>query len=153
EYNTETPAGAAYHDALTDIFHGMPVMQEFQRRCEVRPLPARPGVLHALLDSFRQWAGNRSEPPRIAILDWKEVPTYSEFRLFEDYFRSHGLECRIIDPREAEYCNGRLLAGDYHITLIYKRVLISELLGRGGLDHPVVHAVRDGAACIVNSFR
>jgi uncharacterized circularly permuted ATP-grasp superfamily protein len=153
EYNTETPAGAGYHDVLTEVFYGLPVMQEFQRRYAVRPLPARPGVLRALLGSFRRWQGHRSEPPRIAILDWREVPTSSEFRIFEDYFRSQSLDCRIIDPRECEYQGGRLSAGDYPINLIYKRVLIGELLQRGGLDHPVVRAVRDGAVCLVNGFR
>jgi hypothetical protein len=152
EYNAETPAGAAYVDALADVFLTMPVMREFLRRYRVVPLPARPGVFHALLGAYRQWAGT-SEPPRVAILDWREVPTYSEFVLFQDYFRGQGLECRIVDPREAEYRGGRLTADGYPITLIYKRVLINELLDRGGLDQPVVRAVRDGAACMVNPFR
>ncbi|MDQ3604992.1 MAG: hypothetical protein M3418_02210, partial [Gemmatimonadota bacterium] len=39
------------------------------------------------------------------------------------------------------------------VDLIYKRVLISELIERGGMDHPVVRAVRDGAVCMVNPFR
>lgn len=149
EYNSETPAGTAYNDALTDVFFALPIMQAFMRRYRVVPLPARPGVLQVLLDSFRQWAGRR-EAPRIAILDWCEVPTYSEFLLFQDYFQSQGLECRIIDPREVEYKAGRLMAGDYHITLIYKRVLISELWERGGRDHPVIQALRDRKVCMVN---
>jgi hypothetical protein len=45
------------------------------------------------------------------------------------------------------------MAEDYHVTLIYKRVLINELLERGGLNHPMIRAVRDGAACMVNPFR
>ncbi len=105
-----------------------------------------------MTDSYQQWAGRR-EAPRIAILDWREVPSYSEFVLFADYFKSQGLECIIADPREVEYRNGRLVAGDFHITLIYKRVLISELIERGGLDQPVVRAVLDGAVCMVNPFR
>jgi uncharacterized circularly permuted ATP-grasp superfamily protein len=153
EHNAETPAGAAYHDALTEIFYGLPVVGEYLRRYQLQPLPARPGVLHALLDSYRQWRGHRSDPPRIAILDWRDVPTQSEFRLFEDYFRSQGLDCRIIDPRDVEYRGGRLRCADYHITLIYKRVLISELLHRCGLNHPVVQALRAGSVCMVNSFR
>jgi uncharacterized circularly permuted ATP-grasp superfamily protein len=32
-------------------------------------------------------------------------------------------------------------------------VLITELIEQGGLDHPVVRAVRDGAVCMVNPFR
>lgn len=151
EFNAETPAGAAYQDTLTDLFYGLPVMQEFLRRYRVSPLPARPGVLHALLDSFRRWSGSWS-PPRIAILDWNQVPTYSEFVLFADYFRSHGLECVIADPSNVEYRDGKLFAGNFYVTLIYKRVLISELLQRGGLNHPVVRAVRDRAVCMVNPF-
>ena len=151
EYNAETPAGIAYHDALTEVFYSLPVMREFLRHHEVRPLPARHSALHALLDAYQQWAG-RSEAPRIAILDWREVPSYSEFVLFEEFFKSQGLECIITDPREVEYRDSRLVAGDFTITLIYKRVLISELVERGGLDQPVVRAVRDGAVCMVNPF-
>ena len=81
------------------------------------------------------------------------MPTFSEFVLFYDYFKVMGIEARIVDPREVEYRDGKLMAGDYHITLIYKRVLISELIERGGIDHPVVRAVRDHAVCMVNSFR
>src|SRR5207248_6696966 len=91
EYNAETPAGAGYNDALTEVFYGLPCMRAFLRRYAVRPLPARPHVLDALLDAFEHWRGNRSDPPRIAILDWKEVPTVSEFRIFADYFRDPGI--------------------------------------------------------------
>ncbi|MEJ7810525.1 MAG: hypothetical protein WKG32_08985 [Gemmatimonadaceae bacterium] len=151
EYNAETPAGAGYNDALTETFFGLPVMREFLRTHDVRSLPVRHSVMHCLLDAYAQWAGRR-EIPRVAILDWREVPTYSEFVIFDEYFRSQGLECVIADPREVEYTNGRLMAGDRHITLIYKRVLISELVERGGLDHPVIRAVRDRAVCMVNPF-
>ncbi len=153
EYNAETPAGAAYNDVLTEVFYGLPVMREFLRHYEVRPLLARQGILHALLDAYQQWAGGRREAPRIAILDWREVPSYSEFVLFAEYFKSQGLECIITDPREVEYHDGRLVAGDFPINLIYKRVLINELIERGGMDQPVVRAVRDGAVCMVNPFR
>ena len=153
ELNTETPAGGGYTDSLTRLFYGMPAFQEFQRQYQVWPIVNRPGIFHALTDSFRQWQGNTSTAPRIAILDWREVPTFSEFVLFYDYFKSQGIEARIVDPRDVEYRDGRLLVGDYHITLIYKRVLISELIERGGIDHPVVRAVRDHAVCMVNSFR
>lgn len=153
EFNTETPAGAGYSDALAELFYGLPAFQEFQRKFRAWPIPAKAGVLHALTDSFARWRGNTSEPPRIAILDWREVPTFSEFVLFYDYFKQMGIEARIVDPRDVEYRDGKLTAGDYPITLIYKRVLISELIERGGLEHPVVRAVRDGAVCMVNSFR
>jgi hypothetical protein len=153
EYNAETPAGAGYNDILSEIFLGLPVMRSFARQYLVRPIPARPHVLYALLESFEQFRGNRNEKPTIAILDWSEVPTYSEFRVFERYFHDRGLVARIVDPRQVEYSGGKLRVGDFVISLIYKRVLIAELLERGGMDHPIVRAVRDRAVCMVNGFR
>ncbi|MEP6508316.1 MAG: hypothetical protein ABJC63_08815 [Gemmatimonadales bacterium] len=152
EYNAETPAGAAYGDSLTEAFLSLPLMADFRREFNCLPLPSAPGVEHALLDAHRQWSGSR-EAPRIAIVDWNDVPTQSEFVLFRDFFRQNGLECLIVDPREMEYRNGKLFAGDLHVTLIYKRVLIDELVNECGLEHAVVRAVRDRAVCMVNPFR
>jgi hypothetical protein len=151
EYNAETPAAIAYTDVMTEVYYGLPVMREFSKHYEMRPLFGRHLMLHALIDSYKQWGGR--ERPCIAILDWKEVPTYSEFILFQAYFESHGYDCVIADPREVTYENSRLIADGKQIDLIYKRVLISELVERGGLDHPVIRAVRDHAVCMVNPFR
>jgi hypothetical protein len=151
EYNAETPAAAAYNDVLAEVTLGLPVMGEFLRSFEVRPQPSRQNVMHALLDAWHQWSGRRDRPT-IAIVDWRDVPTYSEFVITAEYLRSRGFECTIVDPGELEYTNGRLIADGMKVDLIYKRVLISELVMRGGLDHPVVRAVRDHAVCMVNPF-
>ena len=140
EYNAEVPAASAYNDVLTKVFLGLPVMGQFLHKYVVNPLMTRHDVLHVLLQAYKEWGGTGR--PNIAILDWREVPTYSEFELFIRFFEGQGYPCRIIDPRDVEYKNGRLCAGDFHINLIYKRVLITELIERGGLDHPVVKAVR-----------
>ncbi len=152
EYNAETPAAASYNDILADVFFGLPVMREFLRTHEVRPQPSRHSVLHALIDAYQQFSGTRQSPV-IAILDWKEVPTYSEFVITAEYFEQQGFRCVIGDPREVEYTNGKLYVEGIPVDLIYKRVLISELIERGGIDHPIVRAVRDHAVCMVNPFR
>lgn len=152
EYNAETPAGASYNDVLVELFLGLPVVREFVKRYELRSQPTRHMVMHALLNAYREWSGTRAAP-RIAILDWRDVPTYSEFVLTQDYFRSQGIDCIIGDPHEAEYRGGKLYISGQPVDLIYKRVLINELIERGGLDHPVVRAVRENAVCMVNPFR
>lgn len=152
EYNAETPAGAAYNDALSRVMMAMPVMHEFSRSHAVLPIPAAPSVIHALLAAYHEFRGVR-EKPSVVILDWAEVPTRSEFVLFEREFAALGIDAFIGDPRDAEYSNGRLTVGGRPVTLIYKRVLIDELVTREGLDSPVVRAVRDRAVCMVNPFR
>jgi hypothetical protein len=153
EYNAETPAGAAYMDELSEVMLALPVAGEFLRSHVMHPVPARHGVLHSLLGAWREFSGGTALP-RIGILDWSDVPTQSEFQFFRDYFRSHGIQAEIHDPRECEYREGRLFAPNgFQIDLIYKRVLIDELVLRMGMDSPVVRAVRDRAVCMVNPFR
>ena len=149
EYNAETPAGGGYNDVLTEVFYGLPIMREFLRSWDVHPLPARHNVLHALLDAYEQWSGRRDRP-NIAIVDWSDVPTQSEFLLFQDYFTRQGFACNIIDPGEVAYTNGVLSGPHGRIDLIYKRVLLHELVERGGLEHPILRAFRDGKVCLVN---
>src|SRR5256885_10475149 len=152
EYNAETPAGGAYNDVLTEAFYGLPIMREFLKGWDLRPLPARHNVLHALLDAYQQWSGEHTLP-RIAIVDWADVPTRNEFLLFQDYFARQGIECVIADPREMEYTGGQLIAEGGAVDLIYKRVLINELVELEGVDHPVIRAVVAGDGCMVNPLR
>lgn len=152
EYNAETPAGAGYNDALADMFSDLPATRRFARDWELLPVPTRHGVIRVVLDAWASWRGVR-EVPQIGIIDWKEVPTASEFEIFQTHFRHLGIPCSIVDPRDAEYDGERLTFAGTPVTLLYKRVLLHELAERGGGDHPVFRAVRDGKVCMVNPPR
>ncbi len=152
EYNAETPAGAAYNDQLAEAFLDLPAMRAFARKYELLPLPARAGVIGALLDAHAEFAGTRTRP-RVAILDWDDVPTRAEFDLYQRAFAALGIHCAIADPRACEYRGGRLWLEGAPVDLIYKRVLITELVNRCGLAHDVVRAVRERAVCMVDGFR
>jgi hypothetical protein len=153
EYNAETPAGGAYNDVLAEVAYNLPVMREFLRTFDVRPLPSRHNILGALLSSYAQFSGSMRTRPRIGILDWSDVPTRHEFILNQDYFQSQGYETIVADVNDTEYRGGKLYAAGKPIDLIYKRVLINELVEQGGLDHPIVRAVRERGVCMVNPFR
>ncbi|HEY4721941.1 MAG TPA: hypothetical protein VII92_08850, partial [Anaerolineae bacterium] len=154
EYNAESPAGMAYEDELSDVFLSLPVMQEFSRRYNVQKIPASPRMLQTLLDAFHEWG--KAIEPRVAILDWKGLPTHAEFVLFQKYFAQQGIEAVICSPDDLTYHNRTLVAEGKPINLVYKRVLTSEFLDRYGqetaLEHPLGRAYRDGSICLVNSF-
>ena len=152
ENNAETPAGAAYNDALTESFLEAPAVREFARDFEIMTLPSLPGVIGALLDTWREFSGGRTKP-RIVILDWDDVPTRTEFALYQERFATLGIEAVIDDPRRCELRDGRLWSLGAPVDMIYKRVLINELVETCGLDHDVVRAVRTGAVCMANGFR
>lgn len=152
EYNGETPAGTGYTDVLSQLFLALPAMRPFLEQWVVRPLPALGHLQNVLLESWHRFRGVRSVPS-IAIVDWADVPTQPEFQICRDYFRSMGIPCRITTPGALRYEGGLLRDDDgTTIDLVYKRVLLHELIADGGLDHPLVRAVVDGAACMVNPF-
>jgi uncharacterized circularly permuted ATP-grasp superfamily protein len=129
-------------------------MQEYGRSYDVAPLPARDRLLKSVLDTYREWGG--ADEPRIAIVDWKGLPTHSEFEMFQRYFTSHGLTAVICAPEDLRYTGEVLYAADQPVDFVYKRLLTSEFLQRLGneaFDHPLTQAYRDGRVCVANNFR
>ncbi|MEP7339372.1 MAG: hypothetical protein ABI977_16665 [Acidobacteriota bacterium] len=153
EYNADSPGGLLYGDALSEIFMQMNVVREFAQRFPLRHVDIRAQLLQTLLDCYRQWGHWGQERPRIAIVDWKEVQTRAEFEICRLHFEAQGYPTIIVDPRELDYRGGWLRAGDFRINLVYKRVVVGELIARCGLNHPLVRAARDRAVCVANSFR
>jgi glutathionylspermidine synthase len=152
EYNAESPAGIADQMLLEDILFALPQVREFlAAHSHWRPAPHK-RLLRALLDAYREWGGTR-ERPRIAIVDWDGVPTESEFRILKAYFESEGYPTVVADPSELRYANGVLLAGDFAIDVLYKRVIIHEFLERCDETHPLARAYADRKVCMANSFR
>lgn len=156
EYNAESPAGATYEEGLGELFETLPVMQEFSRRFQVSRDVLKPKALSMLLNNYREYLASKDKPyktPNIAIVDWDEVPTRTEFELFQEYFAENGIQSIIVDPRRLTYENGRLQHEGFEIDLVFKRVLASELLQRAADVQPLIRAYEDGAICMINSFR
>lgn len=150
EYNAETPAGMGYCDHLSDAFLELHVMKRFQQYYETRSFTAMRSLLATLIEAWKQFGGRYM--PQIGIIDWQDVPTLNEHEIIREYFEEHGIKARLADPRELEYRDQAVFAGDFRVDLIYKRVLCSELIQRMGLDNPVVQAVRDRAVMMTNAF-
>ena len=152
EYNAETPAGVGDQMQLEKILFRLPALKQFLKaNPHWLPQPHR-ALLTSLLRAYREWGGEEDKP-RIAIVDWKGVPTRSEFRVLQEYFVAEGYPTVIADPHDLEYNSDYLSVGGSRIDIVYKRVVIHEFLGEFGLDHPLVQAYRQGRVCMANSFR
>lgn len=151
EYNAESPAGIGFCDLLTEIFEELPAVRLW-RGDRPRQEPAgRRHLLGALLWAYTAWGGTGL--PTMAIIDWDDVITRRDFELCAEYFREHHIETVITDPRALEYRNGTVWCGDRRITLVYRRVLLDELLKKSREVGPLLQAYRDRAICMVNSPR
>jgi uncharacterized circularly permuted ATP-grasp superfamily protein len=150
EYNAESPAGMAYNDELAQVFASLPVMKKFREKFSCSVVPTRGRQLTAMLRAHRS-RSDRS--PAIAIVDWRGLPTLTEFEMFQRYFESRGVPTVICAPEDLTYSRGTLRAQGRAINLVYRRVLTSELLAKDDVARPLVRAYLEGAVTVVNSFR
>lgn len=150
EYNAETPAGMGYEDALSELFMTLEPMKQFMKYYAVQSMPMSGKLLAVLMRGYREWGGNGI--PQVAIVDWGHVPTLNEHEIIRRFFERHGLKAVLADPRNMEYKNGHLWAGDFRVDVIYKRVLCSELIHQMGMENPLVQAIRDKKVFMTNSF-
>ncbi len=151
EYNAETPAGVGYEDVLGRLFQRLEPVQKLAAAYPLRAVEGAGTILSTLL-ALHAEAGLPGRPG-IAIIDWDGVPTRPEHHILAHHFRRAGVAAVVGAPDELRFAGGHLLLRDEPVTIIYKRVLAGELLAATGLDHPLLSALRAGAAVMANPFR
>ncbi|HEU0207578.1 MAG TPA: hypothetical protein VFQ78_01235 [Candidatus Udaeobacter sp.] len=151
ESNAENPSSLPDQEELNRLLFELPVMASFARRYRLRQFSPVARLLETLLDTYREWGG--SDVPNVAILDWKDLPTSSEFVFLQEHFSAHGVPTIICSPDDLEYEQGQLQCGAFRIDLVYKRVIIHEFLSRYDDTHPLIRAYVNHDVCIVNPFR
>jgi len=152
EYNGESPAGSGYTETLSAIFRELPVMKEFAEHFEIHSYPLSALLLDALIGTYRDWGGT-SQHPQMLIVDWKEVPTWSEFEILKERFEAMRVPVVLADPRELEWNGKSLSAKGKKIDLVYRRVLINDIVARPNECVAPVKAYEAQAVCVANNFR
>jgi hypothetical protein len=152
EYNGEAPAGAGYSETLGQVFRELPVMEKFFKRYQVHSYPLIAKLLDALIASYLDWGGT-SRRPQMAIVDWREVPTWSEFEILKSRFEKMGVPVVLADPRELEFNGKTLSAHGKTIDLLYRRVLINDIVARPQECAALIKAYEANASCVANTFR
>jgi len=152
EYNGESPAGSGYTETLSEIFRELPVMKEFAKSFEIHSYPLSAKLLDALIASYLDWGGT-TKRPQMLIVDWREVPTWSEFEILKARFEKMGVPVEIADPRDLMFDGKTLSANGKKIDLVYRRALINDILARPAECKALVDAYQANAVCVANNFR
>jgi hypothetical protein len=152
EYNGESPAGAGYTETLGEIFLKLPLVAEFDKSFQIHSYPLSAKLLDALLTSYLDWGGT-SKRPQMLITDWREVPTWTEFEILKERFEKLGVPVELADPRELQFDGKELTASGKKIDLVYRRVLINDIVARAAECKALVDAVAANAVCVANHFR
>lgn len=151
ELNAETPAGLGYAEVLSDVFLDLGVMRELRKTHKIhRPRPCAK-LLETLLACYAQ-AGGSKPNPTIAIVDYDEVPTRPEHHILHGFMVAAGANALVCDPRRMTFEGGSLRHEGTVVDIVYKRLLVNELLERAGQVKALLDAARARACVFVNPF-
>jgi len=152
ELNAESPAGIAYNEVLAELFLELEPLRAFAKRYRLTPFHARERVLQTLLRCHRERRTDVTAPT-LAIVDYEDVPTRTEHQLFREFFEARGFPALVCDPRQLEYEHGVLRHDGRAIDVVYRRLLVNELLEKRDELGALLRAAADGAVTLVNPFR
>src|SRR6202040_525203 len=79
--------------------------------------------------------------------------TFSEFELLRDAFTALGVHTIVCDPRDLSFDRGALVAGGRRIDLVYRRVLINDMVSREPECRALLDAYEARAVCVANTLR
>ncbi len=155
EFNCDSPAGTAYSDVLEEGFYNYLDKFECLTHWKIKYFNRQDQLLKALLSCYREFSFQKQKKrnPTIAIVDWDDVSTLSEFELLKVYFESKGYPTIISSPQKLKIVNGVLTADGEAVDIIYRRVITKELITRMDEACDFIQAVKDGLVCMANPFR
>ena len=93
------------------------------------------------------------EKPVVAITDFLDNATLSDFEEFERRFQAAGIACEICDVRELHYENGSLYSPKgTRIDAIYRRAVTGDVMAHYDEVSDFLQAVKEDAVFVAGSF-
>lgn len=150
EVNSDAPAGFGYGDRMAEVFAELPAFRRLASAHGFSYEASGPGLIAAVLEAVRS---PRPARPRVAIVDWAEVRTRPDQEILRQEFERQGAEAHLVDPRELELRGDRLLSPAGPVDVVFRRLVLSEAVGRADDARALLEAYARGLVPVVNSFR
>lgn len=151
ELNADSPGGIVDQMLVERTLFELPHLSPLRERSDLHTPRPHDSVLQALLRVYA--SSGRKKTPTIALVDFETTGTLAEIEVLAGLFSQEGYPAFFADPRALQYDGRTLTANGREIDLVYRRVLVNELLAAHGMEHALIRAYRDGAVCVANSFR
>lgn len=152
EFNTDGSSAMNEDNTLGPILLETEAMKELSKKYKLSNIDLINSWAEISYEMYKKYKGNRKKP-NVAIVDILEIGTPYEFREFKKAYEKLGLNCEIVDIKDLDYKNGKLVYGDYEIDLVYRRIVTVELMKIFKEIQPFINAYKDNAFMMLGSFR
>ncbi len=156
EFNCDSPAGSSYADVIESAFKALLEKMTVLKSWQIDYVNRQEHLLNALLQCYAEFRIQHTqlpEKPAIAIVDWEDVMTASEFGLLQNFISERGYKAIVTSPQQFEIKGNQMVAAGEVVHLIYRRVITRELIEKRGEAEAFIAGIKDHLACVVNPFR
>lgn len=91
--------------------------------------------------------------PHVALCDYLDCATLSEFKVYQEAFIKRGIPCSIVDIRTVRFENGCLQDAEGKVIhAIWRRCVTNDVLKRWDESQTFLNAIRAGSVALIGSF-
>lgn len=153
EINTDGSSAMNEDRELVTAVKKTGVFSEFEKQYDLKSFELFDSLAEEFVKLYQNY-DKKVDNPNIVITDFTENATSEEFKQFKKAFERRNLNCEIVDIRELKYENGVLKTPDgTRVDLVYRRAVTGDIMKNYEFVQPFINAVKDGAVCLMGSFR
>lgn len=152
EFNADGSSGMNEDREIVRSVEQSETYRRFAERHRVRSSELFASWADAFLSIYGTYE-HRVEHPRIAICDYLENATLSEFEVFARTFAERGVDCAICDVRDLAFDGTVLRDGDgERIDAVWRRCVTNDVLEHWDESQELIRAVRAERVALIGSF-
>jgi len=150
EFNADSPGGPMYSDVQGDLIQQSDVFAELCKKFTIGRDLIMWQILRMLMTCYKEWGGKKAFP-NICISAGAGGGTTPEFHAIVAWLKTLGYNAEFCGTTEWTYENGHLRTpSGLEPDIIYRRGWIGDWIEHMDGIKPIVAALRDRKACLVN---
>ncbi len=156
EFNTDGTSAMNEDRELNNAMKLTKAYQAFAANHKIAAFELFDSWVDEFLKIYGEYASKfgKNEVPNVAIVDFLEHATYSEFEVFKEHFEARGIPCVICDIRHIRWDGDHCYTPEgVRIDAIYRRAVTSDILSHYDEVEDLITAVRCNGVCLVGEFR
>ncbi|MCL2862286.1 MAG: glutathionylspermidine synthase family protein [Firmicutes bacterium] len=158
EFNTDGSSAMNEDREIVNAWRNSLIWGKFQDKYEIKSFELFDSWVNEFLELYSDFCKKSNSMldilPRVAIVDFLDIGTKSEFKVFKEAFERQGMETIIEDIRNLKYRDGRLHCSlGLPIDAIYRRAVTSECMDKFDDIQDCIKAFKDKAVCLIGAFR
>jgi len=156
EFNTDGSSAMNEDREMNIALKYTKAYREFSERFCVKTFELIDSWVEEFLKLYEEYASSvlKYGTPQVAIVDFLDKGTVSEFEIFRQSFEKHGISCEICDIRELRWDGERLFSpSGMAVDAIYRRAVTSDIEKNYDEVTDFIRAVEADAVCLIGDFQ